>query len=586
MAKQVINVGTTSNDRTGDSIRSAFTKVNSNFTELYNAIFNEPSVRDIVGSIFADDSTLLVDAVAGKIVGPVFSNVTGNVTGNVIGNLTGNVTGNVTGNLVGDIRGSVFADDSSVMVNAVDRKLVSTTAELGTIEIAGNTITTTDSSAITIDQVTNLSSDVNVGGDILPNVANGGNLGSSAKPWRSLYVSNNTIFIGGNALKIDDNGDLTLNNNRIVQENGEYLVLDNLTDVSANSPSVGDVLTWNGGSWVNASGIDADIKGSVFADDSTLLVDAVSGSIPYNVLSGAPTVPTLTSQLTNDSGFITAASIPTDFKGSVFADDSTLMIDAVGNKIYATELTVAVGNFVNVNSNNVDVENINGLASQINFTVGGYNNLVIENNLVTIQNVSLSVAGDITLGGNIRSEGNINIEINLSDSTLRRWSFGEDGLLTFPDATVQTTAYTGNAATVDIMNTNGIDYNYSITFVENRSATQDLRADVDLTFNSATNTLTAANFSGNLTGVADIAKNIESEGDVSIKVNLTDSTQRIWRFGEDGDLTFPDATVQTTAWAGIPGPYADDAAAAIAGVAVGYPYHKTGTSGQVFVRLS
>lgn len=59
-----------------------------------------------------------------------------------------------------------------------------------------------------------------------------------------------------------------------------------------------------------------------------------------------------------------------------------------------------------------------------------------------------------------------------------------------------------------------------------------------------------------------------------------------WAFGDDGSLTFPDFTVQITAWTGIPGPYADDAAAATAGVAVGYPYHKTGTSGQVFVRLS
>lgn len=61
---------------------------------------------------------------------------------------------------------------------------------------------------------------------------------------------------------------------------------------------------------------------------------------------------------------------------------------------------------------------------------------------------------------------------------------------------------------------------------------------------------------------------------------------RIWKFDSAGVLTFPDSTVQTTAWTGIPGPYADDAAAASAGVAIGYPYHKTGTGGQVFVRLS
>ena len=40
MAKQTINVGTTANDRTGDPLRVAFTKVNQNFTEVYNSQFS------------------------------------------------------------------------------------------------------------------------------------------------------------------------------------------------------------------------------------------------------------------------------------------------------------------------------------------------------------------------------------------------------------------------------------------------------------------------------------------------------------------------------------------------------------------
>ena len=36
MAKQTINIGTTANDGTGDQLRSAFDKVNDNFTELYS----------------------------------------------------------------------------------------------------------------------------------------------------------------------------------------------------------------------------------------------------------------------------------------------------------------------------------------------------------------------------------------------------------------------------------------------------------------------------------------------------------------------------------------------------------------------
>jgi hypothetical protein len=35
VAKQIINTGISDNDRTGDTLRSAFTKINNNFTELF-----------------------------------------------------------------------------------------------------------------------------------------------------------------------------------------------------------------------------------------------------------------------------------------------------------------------------------------------------------------------------------------------------------------------------------------------------------------------------------------------------------------------------------------------------------------------
>ena len=37
MAQQIINIGHTANDKGGDPIRTAFNKVNENFTELYAA---------------------------------------------------------------------------------------------------------------------------------------------------------------------------------------------------------------------------------------------------------------------------------------------------------------------------------------------------------------------------------------------------------------------------------------------------------------------------------------------------------------------------------------------------------------------
>ena len=35
MAQQTVSIGTSANDGTGDPLRTAFTKINANFTELY-----------------------------------------------------------------------------------------------------------------------------------------------------------------------------------------------------------------------------------------------------------------------------------------------------------------------------------------------------------------------------------------------------------------------------------------------------------------------------------------------------------------------------------------------------------------------
>jgi hypothetical protein len=67
MAKQNINVGTAANDKKGDSLRAAFQKVNSNFTELYTALgLNADTTLNLgafefVGSVISTtDSTAIV----------------------------------------------------------------------------------------------------------------------------------------------------------------------------------------------------------------------------------------------------------------------------------------------------------------------------------------------------------------------------------------------------------------------------------------------------------------------------------------------------------------------------------------------
>lgn len=133
-------------------------------------------------NIAADDSSIIVDATAetvsasGGFFGPLTGNVTGDVsgnagtvtngvytsgsysnpswitslagskisgtiTGNLIGNVTGDLTGVVFGTLLGDSKGSVFADDSTLMVDGENRIFYGTSYAAGTTTLSSGSLT-------------------------------------------------------------------------------------------------------------------------------------------------------------------------------------------------------------------------------------------------------------------------------------------------------------------------------------------------------------------------------------------------------------------------------------------------------------
>lgn len=122
MAQQIINIGSAANQGDGDPIRTSFDKVNDNFTELYasgiasGTITSESGsngnitlspdgtgtvvvtssissadqfVGDLQGSVFADNSTLLVDSVSGTIPASVLTGVLPALDGSNLINLPG-----------------------------------------------------------------------------------------------------------------------------------------------------------------------------------------------------------------------------------------------------------------------------------------------------------------------------------------------------------------------------------------------------------------------------------------------------------------------------------------------------------------
>lgn len=97
--------GTGNINITGSITATSFVGDGSGLTGVGSS--SGPFIGDLTGSVFSDNSTLLVDA-----------------QNNIFyGNLEGNVIGNTTGIHTGDVNGSIFADNSTLIVDGINNTL-------------------------------------------------------------------------------------------------------------------------------------------------------------------------------------------------------------------------------------------------------------------------------------------------------------------------------------------------------------------------------------------------------------------------------------------------------------------------------
>ena len=124
MAKQTVNIGSSVNKGDGDPLRTAFDKINDNFDELYAATTLD---LDSIGSnMIPTTNGVYALGSASKQWSDLY------VKDFVyIGNarLQADAQGNLVVNgasikLDGDVTGSVFGDDSSLLVDGVNNKIV------------------------------------------------------------------------------------------------------------------------------------------------------------------------------------------------------------------------------------------------------------------------------------------------------------------------------------------------------------------------------------------------------------------------------------------------------------------------------
>lgn len=183
-----------------------------------------------------------------------------------------------------------------------------------------------------------------------------------------------------------------------------------------------------------------DLRASIFADDSTLLVNAVDGNIPAEVLVGTftgsvvgPVSGTVTGNLVGNADSSTVASTVTltDSSSASGSHFVTFVDTVTGNEAVRTDTDLTY----NPNTNTLSAATFSG-------------------------NLSGNVTGNVT--------GN---------------------------------ADTATAATkVTLLATNTAAGTYYPTFVDAATGDEEVRTDTSLTYNPSTNTLTANNFAGNLVG--------------------------------------------------------------------------------------
>lgn len=281
-----INIG----DETSDTV-TITAQVDSNITPTSDSVYDLGSESLRWRNVFASGMTVdgQIDAVAinantvadnSSVMVNVATNVfTGNLTGDVTGNVSGNLTGNTTGYHTGDVKGSVFGDDSTPLVDAVEGVLRGN--HVGTL--TGNVLA--DNGVSILSAGTN-GTDANYIGTVQGNIT--GNL---------------TGNVSGNVT-----GDLTGN------------VTGNTTGYHTG-----------------------DIKGSVFADGSTLLVDAVAGTVPGENISGTVTASFVGNLQGNVTGDVNASTVLTTVLDT--ADSSAIIIQpaAIFNSDVLVENDLRIG---------------------------------------------------------------------------------------------------------------------------------------------------------------------------------------------------------------------------------------------------
>lgn len=359
MAQQTIGIGSAANDGTGDPLRTAFNKINDNFTELYGT------------SAFGQQITLSGNKVS--------SNVT---NANLVLEASGTGAIEFEGFQIRDnhIEGTRSNEDIRITANGTGNIFV------GAIKLNGTTFSSDDSTLITFAE----------GVDVT-----GALTGTSASLSTTLAVTGTTTLTGATTV----NNTLTANSvtTNAISSNGSN------ADISIQPSGTGDVVI--SALRVNGTTLDSSDSTSVTIAEAVDITGALTGtSGSFSTTLGVTGLTTLSGGATV-LGTMTAGSVTTNAISSNGSNaDISIQPSGTGDivlsalRVNGTTLDSSDSTAINL-AENVDVT---GTLTTTDITTTG--NIVVSGNIAP---ATLSIGDlNITADGSITSDSNGDIVID------------------------------------------------------------------------------------------------------------------------------------------------------------------------------
>ena len=428
MAQQSVSIGSSANDGTGDPLRTAFTKINANFTELYGSTAEANDIIEDTSPQLGGDldvSTFDIVSVSDRNI-DIDPNGTGTIELKANTNITGNLvaTGDITAN------GNINLGDA-----AGDQVKVTGVFEADQLRIDGTTL----SSTVTDGDITITS--MGGGGSVIVEgvMINDRTISTSSSDADLILSAHGTgnviasaIRINGTTLSADDSTKVTIA--EAVDVTGALTASTNLT--LATGATVTGILDEDAMGTDSATQLATQQSIKAYADTKAVLTGSTNnqvatvtgahalageGNLTFDGSTLAVTGAATVSTTLGVTGTLTTADITTT---GTHAITGTLNADWVQIK----------DNKITTNASDADLE----------ISANGSGTIDVQNTMTT---VAQTVTGTMSVTGQLNAD-NIRIDGNVISAT--------SGAITLTPATGQNVAVTGTNVRLTAAEIHGI----------------------------------------------------------------------------------------------------------------------------------